>query len=704
MITSYSSIGPRVRGGTVCVLLVLLLTYCTALHQAGLWHLAIGAPEAAAVSLPSGTVPGVNGNAESSILATHSPASRKPHHVDLLPATSKEAHILPHADTENAGKRTRIHTSARAAEFLQLTDDPPAATATPPAPAEATQPPQAPAAALVDPAATTAPPAAPASLPATARSEGAHVVGPSGLLLTAAPGSLAAPAPAPAASPAAPPAAGTAAAASGAPVPAPEAQTQSAVVAAMDPASAAASPGTPAAASPGTPAAAFPGTPAVAASAVVPQAAEAAQPGVSAPAPSAPTVPASAVPMPAEAWIAAPPLWPASAAPPTAAAPPAAAPSAALPAEAPQATAPPAESNPAAMAPFGANSDSAASAAAAPHAVTPDSEGLSSRAKLASLFIGSPGSIADAVATSAEALEPSVGSTQTAPIGSEEALPLSTSLDSIGGQSVAPTITSGLNNSFEPLDKNACFNHCSCTPVVVISSIIFAACFFSVLVTSIMMGTLFSRGFVSSSFFFGGGYAILAAAFFGLATGMICGGVIAGCWPAALSFGGGTLAFACSIVLLGRRGAWLGAVGGAATGGSIAGLVEPGAFPISLGCVMGLLLGIVVGFAPIFRDLKMNSRYIRHGLHGHDSSSSRSSQRDYAKSTDSLISQRAHRMTPSTAASRSASGLKLRNSPSRTTDAQGTSVSRAAGLHEDQVADGLASPTHSLDSGAANVE
>ncbi|KAL8431751.1 hypothetical protein ACSSS7_005077 [Eimeria intestinalis] len=59
-------------------------------------------------------------------------------------------------------------------------------------------------------------------------------------------------------------------------------------------------------------------------------------------------------------------------------------------------------------------------------------------------------------------------------------------------------------------------------------------------------------------------------------------------------------------------------------------------------------------------------------------------------------------MTPSTAASRSASGLKLRSSPSRTTtESRG---SRNVGLHEDQIADNLASPRHSVDSGTANNE
>lgn len=91
--------------------------------------------------------------------------------------------------------------------------------------------------------------------------------------------------------------------------------------------------------------------------------------------------------------------------------------------------------------------------------------------------------------------------------------------------------------------------------------------------------------------------------FAGLATGSICGGVVARCWPAALSFGGGTLAFACGIVLLGRRGAWLGAVGGVATGGSIAGLVDPSAFPIS--CKFPFKLFVTRSLLPCFSHLAL---------------------------------------------------------------------------------------------------
>lgn len=67
----------------------------------------------------------------------------------------------------------------------------------------------------------------------------------------------------------------------------------------------------------------------------------------------------------------------------------------------------------------------------------------------------------------------------------------------------------------------------------------------------------------------------------GLVVGSATGGIVSRCWPAALSLGGGCCCFCCSFVLLGRRGAWLGAVGGVATGGAIAGMVDPTAFAIT---------------------------------------------------------------------------------------------------------------------------
>lgn len=81
--------------------------------------------------------------------------------------------------------------------------------------------------------------------------------------------------------------------------------------------------------------------------------------------------------------------------------------------------------------------------------------------------------------------------------------------------------------------------------------------------------------------------------------------------------------------------------------------------------------------------------------------SMRASQQDYSKPVDSLASHRAHKMSPSAAATRSASGLKLRSSPSRSMDSRATTGSRASGLHEGPIMESAASPTHSANSSAA---
>lgn len=76
------------------------------------------------------------------------------------------------------------------------------------------------------------------------------------------------------------------------------------------------------------------------------------------------------------------------------------------------------------------------------------------------------------------------------------------------------------------------------------------------------------------------------------------------------------MALFAAVILLGKRGAWLGALGGLGCGGAVGGLAYPSLGPpgAAVAAVVGLLLGIVLGFAPIFRDLKINERYITAGL------------------------------------------------------------------------------------------
>ncbi|KEP63192.1 UNVERIFIED_CONTAM: hypothetical protein HHA_221180 [Hammondia hammondi] len=163
-------------------------------------------------------------------------------------------------------------------------------------------------------------------------------------------------------------------------------------------------------------------------------------------------------------------------------------------------------------------------------------------------------------------------------------------------------------------DTSACIDRCECVPIVLGGVTSFVICVIVVVVAAVLMSQVFSKGFFSSMFFRGGGFAILVSASAGLLGGGLAGGLVRGCWPGALYLGGGLMAFSVSVVLLGKRGAGVGALGGLLAGASTAALIHPGALSVSLGCVVGFLLGIVVGFAPIFRELKMNSRYIRYGL------------------------------------------------------------------------------------------
>ncbi|CDJ36635.1 transmembrane domain-containing protein, putative [Eimeria mitis] len=106
-------------------------------------------------------------------------------------------------------------------------------------------------------------------------------------------------------------------------------------------------------------------------------------------------------------------------------------------------------------------------------------------------------------------------------------------------------------------------------------------------------------------------------------------------------------------VLVGRRGAWLGALGGLGSGAVIGVFTFPslGVAGIVASTVVGLLLGIVLGFAPIFRGLKINERYICAGLRSRATSSSRADEgsRSYESShgmNGSPVSSRRQRAVP----------------------------------------------------------
>lgn len=125
------------------------------------------------------------------------------------------------------------------------------------------------------------------------------------------------------------------------------------------------------------------------------------------------------------------------------------------------------------------------------------------------------------------------------------------------------------------------------------------------------------QGLVAPNFYSGGGNWLLAAGGTGLALGGLVGGLVPpSCWAGALYLGGALMSLLVATVLVGRRGAWLGALGGIGSGGVIGVFTYAslGIAGVVASTVVGLLLGIVLGFAPIFRGLKINQRYICAGL------------------------------------------------------------------------------------------
>ncbi|KEP63461.1 UNVERIFIED_CONTAM: hypothetical protein HHA_205680 [Hammondia hammondi] len=161
----------------------------------------------------------------------------------------------------------------------------------------------------------------------------------------------------------------------------------------------------------------------------------------------------------------------------------------------------------------------------------------------------------------------------------------------------------------------ACFDACSCWPVWSISIVVLVVNLVASFVAFHLTASLYSKGLFSSHFYKGGGYWMIGAAIGGLVTGGLIGGFVPpACWAGALYLGGSMMSQSIAIILLGRRGAWLGALGGVGCGGVIGFFTGTGGVGIMVGVFVGLLLGIVVGFAPVCRSLKLNERYIRAGM------------------------------------------------------------------------------------------
>ncbi|PFH36159.1 hypothetical protein BESB_043510 [Besnoitia besnoiti] len=159
-----------------------------------------------------------------------------------------------------------------------------------------------------------------------------------------------------------------------------------------------------------------------------------------------------------------------------------------------------------------------------------------------------------------------------------------------------------------------CTSSCACWPIWASSIVVFVVYSTATFAAILMMAGLFSRGLWSSTFYKGGGYWLIGSALLGGLTGGLVGGLVSECVAGGLGLAAGLMALFCSFLLVGRRGAWLGAMGGVLTGAVIGALARSGGFAIGLGAGIGLLVGVIGGFAPVARQLKVNERYIRQGM------------------------------------------------------------------------------------------
>ncbi|KEP61406.1 UNVERIFIED_CONTAM: hypothetical protein HHA_320260 [Hammondia hammondi] len=159
-----------------------------------------------------------------------------------------------------------------------------------------------------------------------------------------------------------------------------------------------------------------------------------------------------------------------------------------------------------------------------------------------------------------------------------------------------------------------CVNNCECWPIWASAIVVFVIYLAATFTAIAMTASLFSRGLWSSTFYRGGGNWLVVASVTGALTGGLVGGLVTYCVAGGLGLAAGLMTLCCSILLVGRRGAWLGAMGGVLTGGVVGGMINTGGLAVALGAGVGLLLGIICGFAPVARQLKVNERYIRQGM------------------------------------------------------------------------------------------
>eukprot|EP00921_Rhytidocystis_pertsovi_P003142 GHVQ01005248.1.p1 GENE.GHVQ01005248.1~~GHVQ01005248.1.p1 ORF type:complete len:551 (+),score=68.36 GHVQ01005248.1:175-1827(+) len=186
-------------------------------------------------------------------------------------------------------------------------------------------------------------------------------------------------------------------------------------------------------------------------------------------------------------------------------------------------------------------------------------------------------------------------------------------------------------------------NWCGCWPVWLGSCALFVVYFLLLFAAVWMTSQLFTRGLKSRAFYNGGGYWIITACLTGFLIGSLVGGLVTSCAAGALPMGAAMSNLFASVVLVGKRGAWLGSVGGLGVGG-IGGLMAKteASLGLALGLSIGFLVGLIIGFVPFMRDLKINDRYIRRGLMAAGSSSrhpilTTSSARSYSTPRGTLV-------------------------------------------------------------------
>ncbi|EEA07014.1 uncharacterized protein CMU_033990 [Cryptosporidium muris RN66] len=174
--------------------------------------------------------------------------------------------------------------------------------------------------------------------------------------------------------------------------------------------------------------------------------------------------------------------------------------------------------------------------------------------------------------------------------------------------------TQNIGLTMEELHCGFCFSRCCCWPVWSGSIIAFIGYILIAFLAIYWQSGLFSQGLKSSHFWKGGGYWLAGSGSLGIIVGMLVGGLVSSCIAGALTLGGSLCNLFMSILLVGRLGAVLGALGGLGTGAVIGIMAHSGTVSWAIGLSLGFLLGLVVGFSPIARSLRMNDRFIRRGI------------------------------------------------------------------------------------------